>query len=184
MTALDRPHRRNCESAIALDGLAQSLHDKFDGSRREVAPDLELGLELLLWVSLEIFPYCPPGGRALPSELFADKRVDWHERPSTPETKTAHASGGRGPARWGGMVRGPGWSPEGAKCLRLHQCASAVSHQLGNREAFAHLHDITIAAARVSKETAPAKGEAEAVFDALEQLFCCSPFSRSGAPCA
>src|SRR5258708_15605062 len=38
--------------------------------------------------------------------------------------------------------------------------------------------------ARVSKETAPAKGETEAVFDALEQLFCCSPFSRSGAPCA
>jgi hypothetical protein len=35
------------------------------------------------------------------------------------------------------------------------------------------------------KKTAPAKKEAEAVFDALEQLFLfCSLFSRSGAPYA
>src|SRR5258708_3146136 len=65
-------------SAIALDRLAQPLHCKFDGSRPEVAPDLEFSLELLLWETLEIFPHCPPGGRALPDEFLANERVWWH----------------------------------------------------------------------------------------------------------
>src|SRR5882724_5823082 len=66
-------------SATGFDRLAQSLHGELDGSRREVAPDLDLGLELLLRISLEIFPYCPPGGRALPCEFLADKRVYGHQ---------------------------------------------------------------------------------------------------------
>src|SRR6266403_1524111 len=65
-------------STLALNGLAQPLHGELDGSRREVAPDLDLGLELLLRISLEIFPYCPPGGRALPCEILADEWVIWH----------------------------------------------------------------------------------------------------------
>jgi hypothetical protein len=65
-------------SAAILDRLDQSLHGELDGSRREVAPDLKFGLELLLGEAHEIFPYCPPGGRAFPDEFLAYKRVSWH----------------------------------------------------------------------------------------------------------
>src|SRR5258705_13616120 len=65
-------------SATGSDRLPQPLHGEFDGLRREVAPGLELGQELLLRVSLEIFPYCAPGGRALPGELLAGERVSGH----------------------------------------------------------------------------------------------------------
>ena len=59
----------------AVDLLAQPFHDELDGLRGEVAPGLELGQELLLRVSSEIFPYCAPGSRALSGEFLADKQV-------------------------------------------------------------------------------------------------------------
>jgi hypothetical protein len=63
-------------SATGFDRLAQPLHGELDGLRREVAPALEFGLELLL----RVFPYCSPGGRALPSEFLTDKWIAWHGR--------------------------------------------------------------------------------------------------------
>ena len=63
------------------------------------APALDLGLVSLFRKALEIFPYCPPGGRAPSSELLADKRVSWHDRPSTPEIfKPRHQR--KRPALW------------------------------------------------------------------------------------
>src|SRR5258706_15196877 len=51
----------------ATDGLAQLLHREFDVLRLEMAPAFYLGLELLLEVSLEIFPYRLPGRPSAPS---------------------------------------------------------------------------------------------------------------------
>jgi hypothetical protein len=53
-------------------------------------------------------------------------------------------------ARAGSMGRhgagsGNGKETPSAVPLRLHQCASAASHQFGNRATFAHLHGIKIA---------------------------------------
>src|SRR5258707_1520025 len=51
----------------ATDGLAQPLHRELEVLRLEMAPAFYLGLELLLEVSLEIFPYRLPGRPSAPS---------------------------------------------------------------------------------------------------------------------
>jgi hypothetical protein len=62
---------QKCESGVVTKRLAQPLRGELDGLRREVTPGLEIGLELLLRVSLKIFPYRAPGGRALPLGNFS-----------------------------------------------------------------------------------------------------------------
>src|SRR6478736_2071355 len=61
-----------------LDRFAQPLHSEFEALRLEMAPALYLSLELLIGISLEIFPYRSSGGRALLREFLADEWVMGH----------------------------------------------------------------------------------------------------------
>jgi len=46
--------------------------------RLEMAPALDLSLAALIRKPFEIFPYRPPGGRALLREFLSDEWVIWH----------------------------------------------------------------------------------------------------------
>jgi hypothetical protein len=54
-----------------------------------MAPALDFGLEFLIGISLEIFPYRPPDGRALLREFLSDERVAWHGVIKAPLARSA-----------------------------------------------------------------------------------------------